>query len=549
MNPLPSRPSEPLSSRNSTETPPTLSPTLSTSEGVFRRPTLPRHMATQSQSSVPSSDAADKPTLSRVRANRMSLSLPVQVPVLPADNRNTKRTSQILAHDLTTPIAEVPITIAGPTDTNFLTAIAAQERRVLELKEELQKAEANLNSLKRQWTLHEANKKRDDVRRMTKLQPLQTSIPMAETTDDGDGSNAWMIQEMERRKAIMSSGKSSNRTVFSGSRHTRTLSLLSPILRRDGSVGQPFRPPVHLPRQDSLAHSHANKDDLLHGPPTALFRASTTPDLTEPVNGPIDRYGVHKDQTVGPEVFIETGKQMASTLKDGFWSFYKDLKEATVGDEATQPIQPPHLRRQSPTRTTLQTARKSNSRSSLRASSTVSNGSKASTETKKPRQQGKNGQSNIPDLADSSFWNEFGASTTPAVVKKRPTNKAASSRPVSTASSDAWDNWDDSPQASRASSASSEAATVPSTVSATTSPRMSDDRPGDRAGRNESSSKRDSIPWPALNKFGPATLRRTASHLMSEWEKSLTPSPGQEWSGQDDYLGLSAEAAATGGNR
>lgn len=59
--------------------------------------------------------------------------------------------------------------------------------------------------------------------------------------------------------------------------------------------------------------------------------------------------------------------------------------------------------------------------------------------------------------------------------------------------------------------------------------------------------KKDPIPWPALSKLGPATLRRTASHLMSEWEKSLTPPPGQEYMGQEDYLGLSAEAAAMGG--
>lgn len=35
--------------------------------------------------------------------------------------------------------------------------------------------------------------------------------------------------------------------------------------------------------------------------------------------------------------------------------------------------------------------------------------------------------------------------------------------------------------------------------------------------------KRDAIPWPALNKLTPGNLKRTASHLMSEWEKSLTP--------------------------
>jgi len=33
--------------------------------------------------------------------------------------------------------------------------------------------------------------------------------------------------------------------------------------------------------------------------------------------------------------------------------------------------------------------------------------------------------------------------------------------------------------------------------------------------------KRDDIPWPVLKKLSPSRLSRTASTLMSEWEKSL----------------------------
>ena len=63
--------------------------------------------------------------------------------------------------------------------------------------------------------------------------------------------------------------------------------------------------------------------------------------------------------------------------------------------------------------------------------------------------------------------------------------------------------------------------------------------------------KKDPIPWPALSNLGPKALKRTASHLMSEWEKSLTPSPSKEGSEGSDYLGLGAEAAASsnGGRR
>ena len=38
-----------------------------------------------------------------------------------------------------------------------------------------------------------------------------------------------------------------------------------------------------------------------------------------------------------------------------------------------------------------------------------------------------------------------------------------------------------------------------------------------------SGKKQDDIPWPALKKLSPSRLSRTASTLMDEWERSLTP--------------------------
>lgn len=58
----------------------------------------------------------------------------------------------------------------------------------------------------------------------------------------------------------------------------------------------------------------------------------------------------------------------------------------------------------------------------------------------------------------------------------------------------------------------------------------------------ESQASREGIPWPALIKLAPSNLRRTASHLMEEWEKSLTSSP-DEMGGKADYV------AAAGTNR
>lgn len=484
------------------------------------------------------------------RTNRFSMSFPVQ----PAGASSPTRVSQSPTRDAPPVVPEALASPTGPTDTTFLTAIATQERRVLELKEELQKAEADLTKLKRQWAQHEANKKRNDARKVTKLQPLQTALPTVEKKEDAEGSSTTMQQDMERRKALLNVGRSSNRTVFSGSRHTRTLSLLSPA--RDDTKPT-FQRPLP-PRKDSLSGRSKRSLDIAppqQTRPALMARASTTADLTtevaETADSNIDlpdnlERGIDHDQ------FIRTGRKMATDLKDGLWTFFEDLRQATVGDEATQGMQvpPPGVRRQNSTlsQASGRTARKKDSKNSLRPSSRGSTvASQASVETRRPDPQARRHvksatQGALPDLANPGFWAEHGAlpqQATPAAVKKSPQMRGhakTASKAVSVASTDAWDTWDDSPKDSRSSSAASEANTLPSSVSGPTSPRTSVE-------------KKDPIPWPALSKLGPATLRRTASHLMSEWEKSLTPSPGKEYTGQDDYLGLGAEAAATGGGR
>lgn len=513
------------------------SPTSSTfSTDSPRRASFQSHSRTMSEAMETASAA---PTAAPTRTNRFSLQFPVQ----PASSTSPTRTSTSPTRDAQPVIPETLASPTGPTDTTFLTAIATQERRVLELKEELQRAEADLNKLKKQWTQHEANKKRNDARRITKLQPLQTAMATADKEEDADSSSAWMQQEMERRKTLLYGAKSSSRTVFSGSRHTRTLSLLSPT--RDGPAPAFRQPP---PRKESLpSNDRPSLDQSRQTRPALLSRASTTPDLTTEVADHADSEIDLSQQVMDREMLMRTGKKMATELKDGLWTFWEDLRQATVGDEATQMLPPPNVRRQSSMQT-VKAARKQTSKSSLRPSSRGSTTSKTSADVRRPspvrRQTGKKGGA-LPDLADPGFWGEQGglsqqaATSTPALMKS-PTMRGKakiSPKPASIASNEAWDTWDDSPKDSRSSSAGSEANTLPSTVSAPSSPR-----PG-----SETPTKKDPIPWPALSKLGPKSLRRTASHLMQEWEKSLTPSPGQEFTGQEDYLGFQAEAAATEG--
>lgn len=494
------------------------------------------------------------------RANRFSLQFPIQPSGTESPTRFVSPTREAFP--------EPALPSSGPQDTgNFLTAIATQERRVLELKEELLRAEADLDRLKRQWAHHEAQKKRSEARSVTKLQPLQTQLPSSDKEDDPDGSSAWMQQEMERRKALLNSNKSSNRTVFSGSRHTRTLSLLSPV-QRSGPPPTLQRPP-RPPRKDSLSESARRSQEAARlsreieqhpTRPALLARASTTPDLSiDNVDGSrMQKAAI--DEEADKDILLQTGKRMATDFRDGLWTFWEDLRQATVGDETTT-IQPP--RKQSSSQTLRNTAKKQGSRTSLRPSSRGSAASKTSTDTKRPSPARKHAKAatislaGTPALADPSFWTDHGVSLEqgPALPARKVTpskHGKSPSKSTSIGSNDTWDNWGDegSPQVSRSSSAASDVTTQPSTIS-DPSPRTSSEATvvRARASKDTASEKKDPIPWPALSNLGPKALQRTASHLMSEWEKSLTPSPSKEYAGSgeaSDYLGLGAEAAAAG---
>ena len=148
----------------------------------------------------------------------------------------------------------------GSGDYNWLTAIASQERTVLELREELQRAERELVSLKRQWALSERARKKTEVdshasglRRSSESgrhgsiggacastiadgeSPSENTTPTTASAESTPLSTiqAKMSRELERRNSIRASTvggaalSSNGRRVFHGS-HTRTLSLLVP---------------------------------------------------------------------------------------------------------------------------------------------------------------------------------------------------------------------------------------------------------------------------------------------------------------------------------
>ena len=209
-----------------------------------------------------------------------------------------------------------------PADPNsFLTALATQERRVLELKEELQKAEAELEKLKKQWASHEATKKRNELRHLEQLQPLNTSLASLSASQDEESTR--INKELGRRKRTSSSVKASQRTVFSGSRHTRTLSLLSP---KESAVGS------HPPLQ--------GKGPLKR--PLERVNGIVVPSTVHELGTSTDGTNVVAELYKGParEVIVETGKQLVGDFRQGLWTFFDDLRQVTVGDEAASRTDP-----------------------------------------------------------------------------------------------------------------------------------------------------------------------------------------------------------------
>jgi hypothetical protein len=255
------------------------------------------------------------------------------------------------------------------------------------------------------------------------------------------------------------------------------------------------------------------------------------------------------------EALVRTGKQMASDLREGLWTFLEDIRQATVGEEgingtqtrntSSNSLAPPNGRKRD-------SLAKSRSRERLLADGKLSRSSSSSSSRGRgPAAETKTGKDTKPAEISTSFWNEFGIDTpaqkspnaprTPSGNKAANRNEATETEQRDHPSSnsidaqnedlDDWDNWDTPISAQKTHTPSSSRSTVASKhdQSPTTqgsSPRTSasfgDLNPASSALEPSAS---EGIPWPAITKLAPSKLQRTASNLMAEWERSLSPSP------------------------
>jgi len=333
---------------------------------------------------------------------------------------------------------------------------------------------------------------------------------------DEDGSSAWMYDEMARRKALMGHTKSSQGRVFSGSKQTKQLSLLTTTLGTSQPPVPTF-PPARTPTTTNVLDIRRSRDPTRKHLPTPRAHSSVPPTL-EPYHTLSNPHTGQSPRTESPspqrELLVQAGRQMATDLRQGLWTFLDDLRHAAIGEDprslvderlqsVRQPIKNAHQPRKAP----------------------------RSVADIRPMQD----ERCTTNDADAAFWQDE-AVERPLVRRvskpQRTTpQRTTPQRPVAgrdmRAAETSWEAWA-SPLRSASSTSAFSSAHSPSPDLLGSSPSTSatgsyDARRRDTAGAAGSGTPRlGEIEWPPLEKEMPTAgqLRRTAENLMEEWDRS-----------------------------
>ncbi|KAK1778106.1 hypothetical protein QBC45DRAFT_172316 [Copromyces sp. CBS 386.78] len=448
--------------------------------------------------------------------HRLSLTLPI-APPNPNPSRPIPASTTTASFPSTT--SDTPA-LTSPADSNdFITAIAAQERRVLELREELSRAESDLAKLKKQWATHEAYKKRGE-------RPLR-SADLVPTLQDEEATKRAV--ELDRRKALLQSLQNQNqplpengrRRVFQGG-HARTLSLLSPT-----------KPSSDFPgRGDGSENSRNVAFSPSHRPKHQSWAPQTA------------------SQTVGV-------KGIAQDLRQGLWTFMEDLRQATVGDEPitgqgmyirgadgklSMTPMPNGGTASASSRTGAQDAYKASGLNTPRNRSSAAFDWAPAAPTSRSTSPQKEAQDSAADTALKSP-----SRPAPALMRSKTDASKSSKRfswtPLTMDSVDDndWSNWEN---AGTATSTRWSGTTVNGDIIPSTTSEKRTENDASLKKKSSSSSKKrvastSSRPAPpaatstnpmledlfpaVLTKFTPSNLKKTADYYMKEWEKSLAP--------------------------
>ena len=392
---------------------------------------------------------------------------------------------------------------------------------MLELREELAKAEESLSNLKRQWTAHECRRRESETRRLHKMKTTSSDVPPTPrfpALAGGSTTPRAMFEEMQRRNASTDQGKqSSRRRRFSGSRQIRALSLVSPdIIKKFAELDAASQ---NEGKQETV-QSPTLADSLTQTPPTPDLVHEEDDDDTETASNSQRSSQSPKQRRQG----VHASMQMAADFREGLWTFFEDLKHATYGDEArAPPTKEDHLQRigarsgrgklkralrrqtwqvrpedfhdtlvgvdgqhyEIPTKQDIKLEEK-------KATPTSRNSKEIRRDTYIP------GEHQLPVPAKSPPRNPVKPTNTPQRLYEKEID------------GEVWQTWD-----------------TPKSRSQTTTPIGSRSRNSstDTVGRQQAATaehgKRGSLGWPSLTKLKPSQLTRPANQLLDELEKSL----------------------------
>lgn len=375
----------------------------------------------------------------------------------------------------------------------FLTLIAQQERRVLELKEELSKAEGDLERLKKQWAVSEARKKRGELRGSKQLLPLSTVALPKETElgvgfgdgregHGGGGGGGGGFREpgkrpypSKRRESVKKQQQQQpQRRVFEGSRHTKALSLLSPKILSDQEL-QALRSTTHPSRFDPSETPFPRTDNNINN---RLIRAETTPNPTTSSSSKTATYSNSTDVplTTSPASptrpkgdILNPAKQLVGDFREGLWTFFEDLRQATVGDDISALDSRHHAKRDSISASSIQQQRPTSPSKAqpLPKIAPQKSGSEEKLTTRARRTSSKNegyafrleeslqektkeAKPEIPldDHAKRKDHITLPRRNTTTSTPQRSKNNFEGSA-ITSEDPDGWDNWDSSPIAAR----------------------------------------------------------------------------------------------------
>ena len=426
----------------------------------------------QTQTQLKRSSLPPRPNGTARHSKRLTLNFPINVPIADSDPSSSSPGSMTPVHSSRQSPA-LPAGTPGSFEeqdegTNLLTAIASQERKVLELREELQNAETELATLKKQWTSSEKTRKRAEINYHAEpLLPLRS--PEQPTTDnfsshrreqslaatDSPAASARPSRDLDRRHSMRAAAaagstvSANGRRVFQGS-HARTLSLLS------ATSDSAYRKPVSDLEQGKTDNGRISR----------VPRAATLPSVERSTeNGlrtgePTTEDGLSQwRKNVPPpsrDALMRTGKQMASDLREGLWTFLEDIRQATVGEEGINGTETRGLSPSAAAPGSRKRDSSSNSRSRDRDRLSVQGGKTVRSPQRGSGTTTTTGNETTSTDIDASFWNEFGIDT-PGQKSPQPRDSANTPRgPEEYDSSldvDADDSWDvdawDTPQSQK----------------------------------------------------------------------------------------------------